>query len=66
MNNIRKFWHFISAPPKHYDLAARELENARKSFLEHKTHSEYYSTLCSFEEQRIKRLEIYLGLSDPE
>ena len=64
MNKIRKFWDAISSPPKAYDLAAKELENAKRSYLEHKTHQEYYSTLCSFETQRITRLEKYLGIID--
>lgn len=46
--------------PSSEDLAKKELENAKRSFLEHKTHMEYYAALCSFETQRIKRLEQYL------
>lgn len=59
-------WDAISSPPRHYDLAAKELENAKRSYLEHKTHQEYYSNLCSFETQRINRLEKYLGLDQPQ
>lgn len=62
MNKIRSMWNAITAPPKAMDLAIKELENAKRSYLENKTHSEYYSTLCSFESQRIKRLELYLGI----
>lgn len=62
MNKIRILWQSITSPPKATDLALKELENAKRSYLENKTHAEYYSTLCSFETQRIKRLETYLGL----
>ena len=64
MNKLVAIWQAINAPTKHYVLAAKELENAKRSYLEHKTHAEYYSTLCTFETQRIKRLEQYLGLND--
>jgi len=62
MNKIKQIWEYIFNPPKAADLAFKELESAKRSYLEHKTHAEYYSTLCSFETQRIKRLETYLGL----
>lgn len=64
MNKIRSMWDALTSPPKAMDLATKELENAKRSYLENKTHSEYYSTLCSFESQRIKRLELYLGISE--
>jgi hypothetical protein len=60
MNTLKRIWLMIINPPSAKTLAAKELENARRSYLEHKTHSEYYSTLCSFETQRIARLEKYL------
>lgn len=60
MNALKRIWMTIVNPPSAKTLAAKELENARRSYLEHKTHAEYYSTLCSFETQRIARLEKYL------
>jgi hypothetical protein len=60
MNKIRSLWQFATHPPKARELAAKELENAKRSYLENKTHAEYYTTLCSFETQRIARLEKYL------
>jgi hypothetical protein len=60
MNTIKRIWLAVINPPAAKTLAAKELENARRSYLEHKTHAEYYSTLCSFETQRIARLEKYL------
>lgn len=60
MNKIKAVWQAVTHPPKAKELAAKELENARRSYLEHKTHQEYYSNLCSFETQRIARLEKYL------
>lgn len=60
MNAIKRLWLSIVNPPAAKVLAGRELENAKRNYLEHKTHAEYYSTLCSFEMQRIKRLEQYL------
>jgi hypothetical protein len=60
MNKIRTLWQFVMHPPKARDLAAKELEDAKRSYLQNKTHAEYYSTLCSFETQRIARLEKYL------
>ena len=50
----------LTDPPSASVLARKELESAKRSYLENKTHSEYYSTLCSFETQRITRLEKYL------
>jgi hypothetical protein len=64
MHKLIAIFQNLTNSPKHYVLAARELESAKKSYLEHKTHAEYYSTLCSFETQRIKRLEQYLGVID--
>jgi hypothetical protein len=66
MNKIRSLWQFVTHPPKAKELAAKELENAKRSYLEHKTHAEYYATLCSFENQRIARLEKYLEEPLPE
>lgn len=60
MNKIRAMWQAVTQPPKAKELAIKELENAKRSYLENKTHAEYYSTLCSFETQRISRLEKYL------
>ena len=60
MNALKRIWLAVTNPPSAKSLAAKELENARRSYLEHKTHAEYYSTLCSFETQRIARLEKYL------
>jgi hypothetical protein len=64
MNKIKTLWQYFTYPPKAQELAARELENAKRSYLVNKTHAEYYATLCTFETQRIKRLEQYLGLGD--
>jgi hypothetical protein len=66
MNKIRSLWQFFTHPPKAKELAAKELENAKRSYLENKTHAEYYATLCSFENQRIARLEKYLEEPLPE
>jgi hypothetical protein len=60
MNAIKRIWLAVTNPPSAKTLAAKELENAKRSYLEHKTHAEYYATLCSFENQRIARLEKYL------
>ena len=66
MNKIKQIWAYITCPPNHMTLAARELEKAKREYLEYKTHSEYYSTLCSFETQRIARLEKYLEPSQEQ
>jgi hypothetical protein len=60
MNAIKRIWLIITNPPSAKSLAAKELESAKRSYLENKTHAEYYATLCSFENQRIARLEKYL------
>jgi hypothetical protein len=65
MNKIRKLWQFATYPPKAQVLAAKELEDAKRSYLANKTHAEYYATLCTFETQRIKRLEQYLEEPSP-
>jgi hypothetical protein len=60
MNALRRFWMLLVNPPSAKTLAIKELESAKRSYLENKTHSEYYSTLCSFDTQRIARLEKYV------
>jgi hypothetical protein len=60
MNKIRTLWQFATHPPKAKVLAAKELEEAKRSYLVNKTQAEYYAVLCSFETQRIARLEKYL------
>ena len=60
MNKIRTLWQYVTHPPKARVLAAKELEEAKRSYLVNKTQAEYYATLCSFEMQRIARLEKYL------
>lgn len=60
MNKLKAIWSAVTKPPTAKALAIKELEDAKRSYLEHKTHAEYYSTLCSFENQRIARLEKYL------
>jgi hypothetical protein len=60
MNKIRTAWQYVTHPPKARVLAAKELEEAKRSYLVNKTQAEYYATLCSFETQRIARLEKYL------
>jgi hypothetical protein len=62
MNKIRTLWQLATHPPKAQALAAKELEDAKRSYLTHKTQAEYYATLCTFEVQRIYRLEKYLGI----
>ena len=66
MNKIIQLWEYINSQPKHYELAAKELETAKKEYLQHKTLQEYYSNLCTFETQRMKRLEQYLGVTNQE
>ncbi len=63
MNLIKQIWIMIVNPPSARSLALKELESAKRAYLQSKTHAEYYATLCSFENQRIIRLEKYL---DPE
>jgi hypothetical protein len=65
MNKIRTLWQLVMHPPKAQALAAKELEEAKRSYLVHKTQAEYYATLCTFETQRIKRLEQYLEEPSP-
>ena len=47
-------------PPSAKSIATKELESAKRSYLENKTHAEYYQSLCSFEMLRIARLEKYI------
>jgi hypothetical protein len=65
MDKIKQIWKLITYRPLAKDLAFKELENAKRGFLENKTQAEYYSTLCNFEAQRIKRLEQYLEEPSP-
>ena len=63
MNAIKRLWMLLTNPPSASVLARKELESAKRSYLENKTHAEYYATLCTFENQRIMRLEKYLESS---
>ena len=60
MNALKRLWLLLVNPPAAMVLAKKELESAKRSYLVNKTHSEYYSTLCSFDTQRILRLEKYI------
>jgi hypothetical protein len=60
MNFIKRTWLLLTNPPSAMVLAKKELESAKRSYLENKTHQEYYSNLCSFDSQRITRLEKYI------
>jgi len=63
MSELKNLWMLLTKPLSANERAAKELEDARRSYLENKTHAEYYQSLCSFEMQRVARLEKYL---DPE
>lgn len=60
---LKNLWIQLTKPLSVNERAVKELESAKRSYLENKTHAEYYQSLCSFEMQRIARLEKYL---DPE
>jgi hypothetical protein len=60
MNSLKRMWLLLTNPPAAMVIAKKELESARRSYLENKTHAEYYQSLCSFEMQRIARLEKYI------
>jgi hypothetical protein len=60
MNALKRFWMSLTSPSSAGALARKELESAKRSYLENKTHAEYYDTLCLFETQRIARLEKYI------
>ena len=60
MNKLWIFWETIAHPPKADILARRELEKAKRNYLDHQTHLEYYTSQVNFERQRIARLESYL------
>lgn len=60
MNALRRVWAALISPPLAKTLAVKELENARRSYLEHKTHQEFYASQVTFELGRITRLEKYL------
>ena len=60
MEKIKQLWLLITYRPKAKDLAVKELEDAKRSYLINKTNAEYYAVLCEFETQRINRLEKYI------
>jgi hypothetical protein len=60
MNALKRFWMLLVNPPSAKSIATKELESAKRSYLENKTHAEYYQSLCSFEMLRIARLEKYI------
>jgi hypothetical protein len=60
MNSLKRMWLLLINPPSAMVIAKKELESAKRSYLENKTHAEYYQSLCSFEMQRVARLEKYI------
>jgi hypothetical protein len=60
MNSLKTLWLLLINPPSAMVIAKKELESAKRSYLENKTHAEYYQSLCSFEMQRVARLEKYI------
>jgi hypothetical protein len=60
MNLLKTLWLVLINPPSAMVIAKKELESAKRSYLENKTHAEYYQSLCSFEMQRVARLEKYI------
>jgi hypothetical protein len=60
MNSLKTLWLVLINPPSAMVIAKKELESAKRSYLENKTHAEYYQSLCSFEMQRVARLEKYI------
>jgi hypothetical protein len=58
--NIKEWWYSMTNPVNAKELARRELEDARRSYLTHKTHQDYYTALVTDDNQRIARLEKYL------
>ena len=60
MRFIKDLYNKFLGAPDSTEMARKELEQARKAFLEAKTHTEYYTAQVDFETKRIKRLEEYL------
>ena len=60
MNKLIEIFKKITKRQSDTEMAAKELLNAKRNYLEHKTHQEYFMSQCSFELQRIARLEKYL------
>jgi hypothetical protein len=64
MNKLKELWLTFTNPPSAKVLALRELENAKRAYLESKTHQEYYAAQVTFEMGRIARLEAYIMQDD--
>ena len=60
MNALKRFWMLLTNLPSAKSIAAKELESAKRSYLESKTHQEFYASQVTFELGRITRLEKYL------
>ena len=60
MNALKRLWMLLTNPPSAKSIAAKELESAKRSYLENKTRQEFYSSQVTFELGRITRLEKYL------
>ena len=60
MNALKRLWMLLTNPPSAKSIAAKELESAKRSYLENKTHQEFYASQVTFELGRITRLEKYL------
>ena len=60
MNILKRFWMLLTNPPSAKSIAIKELESAKRSYLEHKTHQEFYASQVTFDLGRITRLEKYL------
>lgn len=57
IERLAALWRMPSAE----ELAARELESARRNLLEAQRHAEYYALMVTFERQRIARLSKQLS-----
>ena len=64
MNAIKQLWIKVAYQTKALELAKRELESAKRGFLEAQTHREFYDAQVQFERGRISRLEAYLKASE--
>lgn len=60
MNKLKELWLTFTNPPSAKVLALRELEKAKRSYLESKTCQEFYDAQVQFELVRIARLEAYI------
>jgi len=65
VNKLIEIWKYVTHQPSAYQMACKELENAKRHYLQAKTHEEHFAYQVQFELGRIRRLQKYVADNKP-